>query len=293
MFVVPRPPVHRTVRVAGGLLAVILAAAGCGGPPAPADPAASAVAPGKAIGLAQEYSGVDLAECLRIAQSGVATSDDRCPGFISSGLGEAMTTCSEVGGRLVPGQSARLWSLDVNGDGTPELAYEMGENFACDGAPSVFSCGSLGCPYGLYQRQDSGWVAIGTLSAGDVPGLEVLAPDAGSGYGVLRGGCVGQAGCAELTYYRWTGQGYQAAEIEARGYRVDFVDASLAGLWSITRDVPVLKTPQASAEVLDRYPVGTDVVLIGTARGAPYYYVSPCNACESGFIERDAITKLY
>lgn len=39
--------------------------------------------------------------------------------------------------------------------------------------------------------------------------------------------------------------------------------------------------------------MGTEVVVIGDARGAPYKYVSPCNACRSGFMDPAALRKAY
>ena len=44
-------------------------------------------------------------------------------------------------------------------------------------------------------------------------------------------------------------------------------------------------------QVLDEYPVGTAVIVIGTARDAPYSFVSPCNACRHGFIETAFLQK--
>jgi hypothetical protein len=43
--------------------------------------------------------------------------------------------------------------------------------------------------------------------------------------------------------------------------------------------------------VLDEYPAGTAMVVIGAARDAPFQFVSPCNACRRGFVEAAALAK--
>jgi hypothetical protein len=41
--------------------------------------------------------------------------------------------------------------------------------------------------------------------------------------------------------------------------------------------------------VIKHYDANTEVAIVGTAEQADYYYVSPCNACESGFVPKSAI----
>ena len=53
------------------------------------------------------------------------------------------------------------------------------------------------------------------------------------------------------------------------------------------RDAPDAKRGQ----VLDEYPLGTTVIVIGTARDAPWTFVSPCNACRRGFVETALLKK--
>jgi len=57
----------------------------------------------------------------------------------------------------------------------------------------------------------------------------------------------------------------------------------LATLFSLI----VLAEPRRGAKIVGRYKrTETMPVILGKARGAPYYYVSPCHACESGFVEQ-------
>jgi len=46
------------------------------------------------------------------------------------------------------------------------------------------------------------------------------------------------------------------------------------------------------ASVINRYDAGTEVAIVGTAYGAGYYYVSPCNACESGLVPKSAVSDI-
>ena len=51
----------------------------------------------------------------------------------------------------------------------------------------------------------------------------------------------------------------------------------------------VLAAPSAGARDVGQYDAGIEVAIIGTAERADYYYVSPCNACESGFVPKSAV----
>jgi len=154
----------------------------------------------------------------------------------------------------------------------------------------LFSCGSLGCPVSLFERRANAWVAIGAMRATDAPAAEVLAPAPGDRYGILRSGCAGDRPCGEWTYYRWNGSAYQDVMIDVRG---NWVDIANGGLWTLVTDVGVLAAPSPDAAVLERYPKGTEVVVIGNARDGQYKYVSPCNACQNGFIDPAALRKTY
>jgi hypothetical protein len=199
-----------------------------------------------------------------------------------------MATCRDVGGTLAAAQQPSLQSLDVNGDGNPEFLYDYTANFSCNGAPSVFSCGSLGCPVLLMAKRAGTWNAIGYLRSHASIGAEVLEPEAGSAYGPVREGCGGDRPCDELWYHRWDGSAYQTSTIEVRGHVVEFGND---GLWTLLRDTPVRSEPSPAAAVLDSYPQGTEVVVIGDVPGTSYRYVSPCNACENGFVDAAVMRK--
>jgi hypothetical protein len=51
----------------------------------------------------------------------------------------------------------------------------------------------------------------------------------------------------------------------------------------------VRAAPEAGALEVGRYDAGTELAIIGTLEGGDYYYVSPCNACESGFVPKAAV----
>ena len=87
------------------------------------------------------------------------------------------------------------------------------------------------------------------------------------------------------------GMYYEAASVEVRGYPVDFAN-SVHGLHALVADTTLLATPRADGAALERHSAGTEVDIIGTAEAADYYYVSPCNACASGFVPRTALPPL-
>ena len=65
-------------------------------------------------------------------------------------------------------------------------------------------------------------------------------------------------------------------------------------LFTTTDKLQVLSAPKAGSKVLDEYDKGAMMAVIGEATGTGYLYVSPCNACESGFVlktEVEAKTK--
>jgi hypothetical protein len=238
--------------------------------------------PSTVASKAVQFGRVDLNACLTIARKERQPSEALCPGFISDGLVQLIAMCADAGGRVEPMPRPLLQSLDVDGDGNDEFLYDTTENYQCGGAPSALSCGSLGCPVSLFERRTGAWISIGSMSATDAPSAEVLMPEAGDRYSVLRGGCSGERPCDELTYYRWQGTWYQGTTIEVRRH---WVDVANDGLWTLVDDTNVLAEPSSSAAVLERYASGTQVVVIGDARDAPYKYVSPCNSCRSGFVD--------
>lgn len=230
-----------------------------------------------------------LAECLaeQTSAADAEAASSTCPTFITLALDSMMQDCAAAGGELKPAEEPEAWLLDVEVDGKNEMLVDLNRNYVCYGAPSVFSCGSLGCPYFLYSARGAGWVEIGAVSADDAPKIEVLAGDAGVP-APLRGGCQGEKPCSELTHYEWNGNIYNRAWIEFRGHVVDVVPG---GLWTLTQDAAVRSSPMKNGAVIDEYEAGTAMVVLGTARGKPYQYVSPCNACRRGFVETAALSK--
>ena len=241
----------------------------------------------RAASIAVLKKDIDLTGCLAEESEDTATAGS-CPTYILQSLDYMIQECSRVGGELEPLPDSAAWSLDVDGDGDSEILLDLTQNFTCQGAPTVFSCGSLGCPYFLYIRDGDDWNELGAINADDAPGIEVLHSKAKDIPATLRGGCSGQRPCSELTFYTWNGNAYDRSLIEYRGHKVDVAPG---GLWTLTRDAPVLAAPANDAAVLDEYPAGTTVVVIGAARSAPYKFVSPCNACRRGFVDAEALKK--
>lgn len=232
-------------------------------------------------------SDLNLGACLEEESTDPDAAPSNCPSYVMRSLNFMTQECSQAGGTLQASQEPEAWSLDVDADGKREVLIDLAENFICYGAPAVFSCGSLGCPYFLYAQRGDGWVELGAVNADDAPGIEVLTAAAGTP-GTLRGGCIGQKPCSELTHYRWDNTHYDRSWIDFRGHAVDVVPV---GLSILVREAPVLVAPAKGAQVLDIYPAGTALVVIGTARVAPYSYVSPCNSCPRGFVETAALKK--
>ena len=230
---------------------------------------------------------LDFASCLAESLTDDAAQSSRCPSFALLSLDYMSSQCSASGGTLKARQPSEAWSLDVDGDASAEVLVDLVANFDCEGAPTAFACGSTGCPFLLYKKRDDTWLEIGAFNADDAPGIEVLPAEDGK-YAVLRGGCLGQQPCSELTHYEWDGQAYARTWIDFKGHAVDVAPG---GLMTLTQDSAVLDAPGKKGQVLDEYPVGTAMIVIGTARGAPYSFVSPCNACRRGFVETALLGK--
>lgn len=230
---------------------------------------------------------LDFASCFAEDLTDEASKSSRCPSFALLALDYMNQECSAVGGTLKPLAESVAWSLDVDGDASAEMLVDLTENIDCEGAPGVFSCGSLGCPYLLYKKRSETWIELGAFNADDAPGIEVLPTEEGK-YAGLRGGCGGQQPCSEYTYYEWNGSAYERTWIDFKGHPVDVAPG---GLMTLTQDAAVLDAPGKRAQTLDEYPEATTVVVIGKARDAPYAFVSPCNACRRGFVATALLTK--
>jgi hypothetical protein len=233
-------------------------------------------------------SRLDFASCLA---EDVADDDarvQRCPSFALLSLDYMNGQCTGSGGRLVARQPSKAWSLDVDGDASAEVLVDLIGNFDCEGVPGVFACGSTGCPFLLYKKREEAWVELGAINADDAPAIEVLPAEDGK-LAPLRGGCLGQQPCSEHTYYEWNGREYARTWIDFKGHAVDVAPRDLM---TLTQDSAVLDGPGGrKAQVLDEYPVGTTVIVIGKSRDAPYTFVSPCNACRRGFVETALLAK--
>ena len=231
---------------------------------------------------------LDFASCLAEDVAGDEASATRCPSFALLSLDYMNGRCTGSGGMLKARQPSEAWSLDVDGDASAEVLVDLIGNFDCEGVPGVFSCGSTGCPFLLYKRRGEAWVELGAISADEAPAIEVLPAEEGK-YASLRGGCLGQQPCSEYAYYEWNGRAYTRKWIDFKGHAVDVVPG---GIMTLTQDSAVYDAPGGRrAQPLDEYPIGTAMIVIGTARGAPYSFVSPCNACRRGFVETALLTK--
>ena len=230
---------------------------------------------------------LDFASCLAEDLADDAAQSSRCPSFALLSLDYMGSQCTANGGTLKARQPSQAWSLDVDGDASAEVLVDLVANFDCEGAPGVFGCGSGGCPFLLYKRRGDTWVELGTFNADDGPGIEVLPAEEGK-YATLRGGCTGLLPCSELTHYEWNGSTYKRTWIAFKGHPVDVAQG---GLMTLTQDAAVIDAPSKRGQVLDEYPAGNTVILIGTARDAPYSFVSPCNACRRGFVESALLQK--
>jgi hypothetical protein len=249
---------------------------------------AAAAATGLAGAPATLTRRIDFASCLAEDLSDDAAQSSRCPSFALLSLDYMNSRCAAYGGKLKAREPSEAWSLDVDGDASAELLVDLVGNFDCEGAPGAFACGTTGCPFLMYKKRAESWVEIGAINADDAPAIQVLPGEEGK-YAALRGGCTGLEPCSELTHYEWNGQKYVRTWIDFKGHAIDVAPG---GLMTLTQDTAVMDAPGGrKAQVLDEYPVGTAVIVIGTAREGPYSFVSPCNACRRGFVETALLKK--
>ena len=280
------------MRIFIAILTACLLASGCGGD---SETQSTRSKRGKSTATTMSQTGapavktrrVDFASCFAEDLTDEAAKSSRCPSYALLALDYLNQECTAAGGMLKPLPESVAWSLDVDGDASAEVLVDLSENIDCEGVPGIFSCGSLGCPYILYKKRGDTWIELGAINADDTPGIEVL-PSAEGSYASLRGGCTGLQPCSEYTHYVWNGSAYARTWIDFKGHPVDVAPG---GLMTLTQDSAVLDAPKKKAQVLDEYPVGTTVVVIGKARDAPYDFVSPCNACRRGFVETALLKK--
>ncbi|HEU5468404.1 MAG TPA: hypothetical protein VFU77_03795 [Steroidobacteraceae bacterium] len=232
-------------------------------------------------------SRLDFASCLADDVADDPARATRCPSFALLSLDYMSSQCAAHGGALKARQPSAAWSLDVDGDASAEVLVDLVANFDCEGAPGAFACGSTGCPFLLYKKRGDTWAELGAINADDAPGIEVLPAEDGK-LAALRGGCMGQQPCSEYAYYEWDGREYARTWIDFKGHAVDVAPG---GLMTLSKDSAVIDAPGKRGQLLDEYPAGTAMIVIGTARDAPYSFVSPCNACRRGFVETALLAK--
>jgi hypothetical protein len=199
------------------------------------------------------------------------------PEFVAEALREASKTCIDAGGKPVPAAQPELFALDVNDDSRSEFTFDLQHNITCEGAESVYSCGSLGCPVTLYEKLGGKWRPIAWIYAVAPESIQ-LGPESRAGYRDL----LVADGAAERWHYEWQGDSYDRTHLEVRGVRVEFA-GSVHGLREVRMNTDLLAAPERTAQVLSRVDKGTEVAIVGTAERG-FFYVSPCNACESGFL---------
>jgi hypothetical protein len=247
-------------------------------------PAVSATNPLGEVGV-KEAEGIDLAYCLKIAAGKVRPDDNKCPGFISDKqvISDSAKYCHEVGGTLKPNPRATIFSLDIDGDGQSEYLYEFNANFYCDGAASLFSCGDSECLKVMYRKEQGKWRDIGAFNG---TGIYVLPNTGKTPYPDLKVLCDDTGQCDSITY-RWNGDKYEEIALSLRGYTILRLSPPLQGkLITLQRKLKVLAEPRAGSLGVGEYDRGSIFAIAGQAKGSDYLYVSPCNACEAGFIQK-------
>ena len=258
----------RRLLFAGGILASLVA---CGAPGQSQHPTLA--------------TGLSPASCVAWLAGGTPPDAALCPAFLRSAVAEARAMCTEAGGKLEGAAQADVWQLDVDDDGRNEVALELNGNVTCVDAYSLFECGSLGCPKTLYAQRDGQWQPIAALYAYGPEGVDITDQRVG-GHRTLRA-CREGPPCVEFWYHEWRGDTYDLTRAEVRGFGVEFANDA-QGLRALVAAADVKATPTAQGESVGHYEAGTEMAVIGKAAGG-FYYVSPCNACPSGFVPASAV----
>ena len=229
---------------------------------------------------------VSPAHCVDTLAQRAATDPLRCPAALRTAVVEAQTLCRAAGGTLAGAKEGDVWALDVNGDERNELMFALDRNVTCEGAWSLFSCGSLGCPNTLYELRDGEWVAVGSISAEALEQVALAHTAAADGHRTIE--ACAKDDCSERWSYEWLGMMYEATRVDVHGTRVD-VAGSIRGLYELSAATTLRAQPSSRAAEMGHYDAGTEVAILGTAAGGDYFYVSPCSACDSGFAPRAAL----
>ena len=229
---------------------------------------------------------VSPAHCVDTLAQRAATDPLRCPAALRTAVVEAQTLCRGAGGTLAGAKEGDVWALDVNGDGRNELMFALDRNVTCEGAWSLFSCGGLGCPKTLYELRDGEWVAVGSISAEAPEQVALARAAAADGHRTIE--ACARDDCGERWSYEWLGIDVRsdARRCSRNARRCRRLDPR--ALRAIGSD-DVASSAFARAAEMGHYDAGTEVAILGTAAGGDYFYVSPCNACDSGFAPRAAL----
>ena len=229
-------------------------------------------------------TGVSPAHCVAALERREAPDPLRCPSALREAIVEARTLCRDAGGRLSGENEGAVWAIDVNDDGRSELAFELDGNVTCADAWSVFSCGSLGCPKALYELREGAWIVVGNIAAEWPEQLTLGDTRSADGHRSIE---VCERDCRERWIYEWQGETYDATRVEVGGTRVDVAGSIHGGLYALAAETTVRANPRADGANVGSYAAGTGVAIVGTA--GDWYYVSPCNACDRGFVPRTAL----
>jgi hypothetical protein len=236
---------------------------------------------------AARMTSVSPAHCVDAIERGVSPDLLRCPTPLRIAVGDAQAACSEAEGKLVGIAEGDVWAIDVDDDGRSELAFALDANLSCTDAYSLFSCGSSGCPKSLYELRDGEWTVVGSIFAESPDQVSLGTARAPDGHHALE--VCPQDGCPERWISEWQGASYDVTRANVRGTRVD-IAGSIDGPYPLAAATTVRATPRANGAEAGSYGAGTEVAIIGTAEGGDWYYISPCNACDDGFVPRSAVT---
>lgn len=236
---------------------------------------------------AARMTSVSPAHCVDALERGSSPDLLRCPTALRVAVEEAQATCREAGGKLTGVAKGDVWAIDVDDDGRSELAFALDGNLSCADAWSLFSCGSSECPKSLYELRDGAWTVVGSIFAESPEQVALGTARASDGHHALE--VCPRDGCPERWVYEWQGTSYDATRANVRGTRIE-IASSVHGLYALADATTVRETPRANGAEVGRYDAGTEVAIMGTAEGGEWYYVSPCNACDNGFVPRSAVT---
>jgi len=235
---------------------------------------------------ATRLTSISPAHCVATLDRREQADPLRCPAALRNAIIEARDVCRAAGGKLAGLPEGNVWAIDVNGDRRNELAFDLETNVSCADAWSVLSCGSLGCPKTLYELRGGAWTVVGGISAGSPEQLVLGGARSADGHRALE--VCSQDRCAERWTYEWQGESYEMTHADVRGVRVE-IASSAHGLHPLTAETMLRATPNANGADVGHYDAGTEVAIVGTAQGDDWYYVSPCNACKSGFVPKSAV----